>query len=201
MTQPVWIDYTSVADVDPPEQLAAQCAGGERHVVLQFPSLRLDEKVALMSRLSAALPEYSVFDSGGGLSPARITIMPVVSRARVQKHRAEVLRAIADYRRACAELVEQYRTGALPQEWQADEHGGHCRFTSQRTGQIVEAPFREWVDPDRVDPYFFAEFVKTTVGLGSVAELIGHSFHDGVRVLEVVAAEAELNATSGQGDL
>jgi hypothetical protein len=200
LTQPVRIDYTSVADVDPPEQIAAQ-SDGERHVVLQFPSLRLDEKAALISRLSAALQEYSVFDSGGDLSPARITIMPVVRRARVQQHRAEVLRAIADYRRACAELVEQYRTGTLPGEWRADEHGGHCRFTSQRTGQVVEAPFREWVDPNRVDPYFFAEFVKTTAGLGSVAELIRHNFHDGVRVLDVVAAEAELDAAPDRGGL
>jgi hypothetical protein len=52
----------------------------------------------------------------------------------------------------------------------------------------VEAPFREWVDPDRVDPFFFAEFVKTTAGFEVVAELIEHNFHDGLRVLEVVGA-------------
>jgi len=187
LTQPIRIDCASVADVAPPEQLAAQASGGH-HVVFRFPSLRTDEKAVLINRLSAALPDHSVFDSGGGLSPAWITIMPVVARAQVLDRRAEVLRAIADYRRACAELVEQYRAGTLPREWRADEHGGHCRFMSRRTGQVVEAPFREWADFERVDPYFFAEFVKTTAGLESVAELIEHNFHDGARILEVVAA-------------
>ena len=67
-----------------------------------------------------------------------------------------------------------------------DEHGGHCRFKSRRTGQIVEAPLREWVDPDRVDPYFFAMFVRSTTGLEPVAELLTHDFHDAARVLDVV---------------
>jgi hypothetical protein len=179
-----------VADVGPPEQLAAQASGGH-HVVLRFPSLHPDEKAVLIRRLSTALPEFSVFDSGGGLSPAWVTVMPVVARARVLERRAEVLRAIADYRRACVALVEQYRGGTRPREWRTGEHGGHRRFTNRRTGQVVEAPFREWVDPDWVDPYFFAEFVKTTAGFGAVAELIENDFHDGARILEVVAAEAE----------
>jgi hypothetical protein len=187
-----------VADVGSPEQIASQASGGH-HVVLRFPSLRPDQKETLIGRLSVALPDYSVFDSGGGLSPAWVTIMPVVPRARVLERRAEILRAIADYRRACATLVGQYRAGTLSREWQVDEHGGECRFESGMTGQVVEAPFREWTDPDHVapyffaefvvDPYFFAEFVKTTAGLESVAELIEHNFHDGARILEVVAAE------------
>jgi hypothetical protein len=189
VTQPVWIDCGS-GDVGPPGQLAAQASGGH-HIVLRFPMLHADEKAALIDRLSTALPEFSVFDSGGGPSPAWVTIMPVVAKARVLDRRAEVLRALSDYRRACAALVEQYRGGILPREWRSSEHGGHCRFTNCRTGQIVEAPFRHWADPDRVDPYFFAEFVKTTAGFEAVAELIDHHFHDGARILEVVGAAAQ----------
>ena len=200
MTEPVWIDCASVADVRPPEQLGAQASGGH-HVVLRFPSLGPDEAAGLIGRLSAALPEHSVFNSSGGLTPARVTIMPVVARARVLERRAEILWGLAEYRRACAALVEQYRAGSLPREWRADEHGGHCRFTGRRTGQVVEAPFREWADPDRVDPYFFAEFVKTTAGLERVAELIDHNFHDGARILDVVAAEAEPDAPPDCGGI
>jgi hypothetical protein len=145
----------------------------------------------LIDRLSFALQDFSVFDSGGGLSPAWVTIISVVARVRVQKCRAEVLRAISDYRRACSVLVEQYRGGILPREWRTDEHGGHCRFTNRRTGQAVEAPFRAWIDPDRVDPYFFAEFVKTTAGFEVVAAMIEHKFHDAARILEVVTEKAE----------
>jgi hypothetical protein len=198
LTEPLWIDCASVADVGPSEQLAAQASGGH-HVVLRFPSLHPVEQASLIGRLSAALPEYSVFGSSGGLSPAWVTILPVVPRARVQERRTEVLRAVADYRRACVALVEQYRASTLPREWRADEHGGHCRFTSRRTGQVVEAPFREWADHTGVDPYFFAEFVKTTRGLESVAELIEHKFHDGARILEVVVAEAEQAAAADGG--
>jgi hypothetical protein len=189
-----------LTDIGPPEQLAAQ-ASGAHHVVLRFPSLRPDEKTALIGRLSIALPDFSVFDSGGGLSPARITIMPVVARAQVLYRRAEILRAVSDYRRACAALVEQYRGGALPREWRTDEHGGHCRFTSRRTRQVVEAPYRVWADPDRVDPFFFAEFVKTTAGLEAVAALIEHNFHDAARILEIVAAEGEQSVAPDCGGI
>jgi hypothetical protein len=54
----------------------------------------------------------------------------------------------------------------------------------------VEAPVREWVAPDRVDPYFFSKFVRTTAGHEAVAELIDHDFHDGARILEVVIGQA-----------
>jgi hypothetical protein len=189
LTQPVWVDCASVADVGPPEQLAAQASGG-RHVVLRFPSLRPDEVAGLVGRLSTALPECSIFNSSGGLTPAWVTIMPVVTRARVLERRGEVLAAVEEYRRACSRLIEQYEAGTLPANWQADEHGGHCRFKSRATGQVVEAPL-EWVGPVPVDPYFFAEFVKTTAGLERVAELIEHNFHDGARILDIVAAEAE----------
>ncbi len=59
-------------------------------------------------------------------------------------------------------------------------------FKSKWTGQIVEAPFREWVNPERIDPYFFAIFVRSTSGLEPVAELMQDHFHDAARILEVV---------------
>ena len=163
---------------------------------MRFPSLSGAEKAALISRLSAALPEHSVFDSGGGPEYPWITVMPVVARSRVLERQGQILRAIEEYRRACALLVEQYRAGTLPREWQADEHGGHCRFKSLRTGQVVEAPLWEWVDPERVDPYFFAMFVRSTTGLEPVAELLTHDFHDAARVLDVVEQNAEPDAAA-----
>jgi hypothetical protein len=109
----------------------------------------------------------------------------------VLERRAAVLGAVAEYRRTCEKLVDQYQAGALPREWWSDEHGEHCRFESWRTEQIVDAPFWERAERFPVVPYFFALFVKTT-GLESVAELIESEFHGGVRVLEVVASDAPL---------
>jgi hypothetical protein len=195
LTQPIWIDCGSVADVGPPEQLAEQARGGH-HIVLCFPVLSAEEKARLISRLSVALPEFSVFDGGVSVSPAKITVMPVVARARVLERLADVLRAVSAYRDACASLVKEYRARTLRSEWRTVKHGLHCRFTNCRTGQVVEAPFREapfreWADPDRVDPYFFAEFVTTTAGFETVAELIDDQFHDGARILKIAAGEAE----------
>lgn len=184
MTEPVWIDCITAADVGSVKRLAEQ-ASARRCIVLRFSSLSTDEKEALISRLSSEFPDFSVFDSGIGHNSESITIMPVVARARVLERRADVVRAIEKYRRTCAELVRQYELGMLPADWLADEHGEHCRFKCRRTGQVVEAPF-EWIDAIPVDPYFFAEFVKSTAGLERVAALIDDEFHDGARILEVV---------------
>ena len=187
--EPIRISYGSLAEVGSPAELAALTSDG-RHLVLRFPLLSGTEKAALIDRLSAALPEHSVFDSGGGPEYPWITVMPVVARSRVLERRGQVLQAIEQYRRACVALVEQYRAGTLALEWQVDEHGGHCRFKSRRTGQVVEAPLREWVDPERVDPYFFAMFVRSTAGMEPVAELLAHDFHDAARVLDLVEQNA-----------
>jgi hypothetical protein len=191
--EPLWIDCRSPAQVAPPGELAALTQSG-RHVVLRFASLPDSDKRLLIARLAAGLPEHSVFDSGGERERTWVTVMPVVSEARVLERRSQVLQAIEQYRRACIALVEQYQAGTLAPEWLADEHGGHCRFKSQQTGQVVEAPLREWVDPERVDPYFFAMFVRSTAWLEPVAELLSHDFHDAARVLDVVAGGAEQDA-------
>jgi len=190
VAEPIRINYGSLAEVGSPDELAALTSNG-RHLVLRFPSLSLAEKTALIDRLSSALPEHSVFDSGGGPEHLWITVMPVVARSRVLERRGHVLRAIDEYRRTCAALVGQYRAGTLPREWQANEHGDHCRFKSRQTGQVVEAPLREWVDPRRVDPCFFAMFVRSTAGLEPVAELLANDFHDAARILDVIEQEAE----------
>jgi hypothetical protein len=178
-----------LADVPSAENLAARARAGS-HVVLRFsPPLTTDNKADLIGRLAVSLPDHSVFDSGGDQRTSWVTVMPVVTRARVSQRRSEVLRAIGDYREACGRLVREYTAHTLSPEWQTGEHGGHCRFESRRTGQVVEAPIREWVDPDQVDPYFFSEFVKTTAGYEPVAELIDHKFHDAARILEVVSEQ------------
>jgi hypothetical protein len=118
--------------------------------------------------------------------------MPVVARARVLERGSEVLRAVNEYRRTCQELIKQYERGTLPADWRTNEHGEHCCFKNRTTGQVVEAPFDF---PDQpVDPYFFALFVKTTSGLERVAELIEQNFHDGARILDIMAAEAPQSA-------
>jgi hypothetical protein len=191
LSEPIWIECGLPSELVEPANLVALMRGG-RHVVLRFALLSDNDKTALIGRLSAALPECSVFNSGGDGNRSWITVMPVVSRSRVLERRGQVIQAIEQYRQVCTALVEQYQAGTLAPEWQADEHGEHCRFESWKTSQVVEAPL--WVDPGRVDPYFFAIFVRSTAGLEAVAELLEHDFHDAARVLDVVEQDTEHGA-------
>jgi hypothetical protein len=186
MSQPVWIDLASTKDVPPAEQIAARAPRGT-HVVLRFaPALDAADKAGLIARLSETLPDHRVFESGRD----SVTVMPVVPRRDVLACRAEVVRAIRDYRSTRASLADRYRGGTLSPEWEAAEHGGHCHFENRRTGQEVESPLHELIDPIDVDPYFFAKFVRTTRDHAAVAGLIKELFHDAVRILEVVEATA-----------
>lgn len=193
MSDPIRIDYGSLAEVGPPAELAALTGTGQ-HLVLRFPPLSGSEKAALIGRLSTALPDHSVFDSGGSPDSPWITVKPVVARSRVLGRRGQILDAIRQYRRIRAALAEQYRAGTLAPGWWAYEHGGDCQFKNRRTGQVVEAPLREWSDPDRVDPYFFAKFVRTTAGFQAVAESLTDDFHDAARILDVIGKDAEPGA-------
>lgn len=183
MNEPIRIDCASVSEVDAPSKLAALTASG-RHVVLQFRSLSEEEKSALIDRLSSALPDHSVFFSGGGTGYRSITVMPVVARSRVLERRAQIVRAVEEYRHACLALMLRYRSRTLEGDWRTDEHGGHCLFVNHWTGQVVEAPLE--MSDDWLDPYFFAEFVRSTPGLEPVAELLTNDFHDAARMLDVV---------------
>jgi hypothetical protein len=188
LTEPIWIDCAAVGDIGSLAQIAAH-ASGRHHIVLRFPSLRADEKADLIARLAAALPDHSVFDSGRGLCPVWLTVLPVVSRAQARAHCAEVSRAIAEFRATATALVRQYLTGTLAPDWRTIKHGSHSRFENARTGQVVEAPDRPGVDSEWLDPAFFVEFVQTTAGLESVAALVEHDVHDGARILEVMAED------------
>ena len=188
MSQPIWIDLASADEVGSPAALAARAQRGS-HVVLRFPSsFDPHAKTQIIARLSASLPEHSVFESGANRASTCVTVMPVVPRHEVVERRVEVQRAIEDYQSTCASLVQRYRHGSLPREWDAREHGGQCRFENKQTGQIVEAQYGDWADPGRVDPYFFAIFVRTTPGHERVAALVKEDFHDAARILDVIEA-------------
>jgi hypothetical protein len=199
LDEALWIDCHSPEDVVPPTELAALTQTGQ-HVILRFASLPDNDKRTLVDRLAAALIDHSVFDSSRSRECTWITVMPVVARSRVLERLGHILRAIAEYHRVCADLVAQHRSGTLSQDWRADEHGEHCRFESLLTGQEVEAPLEG--DSEWVDPYFFALFVRSTVGMEPVAELLVHDFHDADRILDVVAGmcnpDAKADATTDQ---
>jgi hypothetical protein len=183
MSGAAWIDRESLTGLTPERIFAL--TGGERDGALRFAGTE-EEQAAVLEHLRALLPDHTVFRNYPPSGVLLMTILPVVPRARVLERRDDVLRAIDEYCRTSARLVEMLEADTLPDEWSASEHGEHCKFWNRETGQEVEAPIPGMIDLEYVDPYFFALFVKSTPGLERVAELIEHEFHDGARILDIV---------------
>lgn len=186
MTSPIRINCESTTKIPPLEELQEVASSGH-HVVLQFPG-RV-EKDALILQLSAALPDHSVFDSGGNSTTDWVTVMPVVARETVLAHAPEIRAAVAAYIETCSTMITKYEEGSLSDQWSSARHGGHRRFENRSTGQIIEAPLCSEPDPSQVDPYFFAVFVKSTSGLEVVAEMLNNDFHDADRMLDILFGE------------
>jgi len=176
---PLWLDRATPLDIDPADELGA-LAVRDRHVVLRFARCDDASLRAAIDRLGRALPDHSVFLSGVDT----ITVLRVISRAEIERHRASITEAVTAYRRTCDSLVERYQDGSLDPAWDTGEHGMECRFEHRETGQIVEAPLL--MRARRVDPYFFALFVKSTPEWRPVADLLVEDFHDAARMLDVL---------------
>ena len=106
MRVPVRIDCPSIFDVPDTDSLAAR-ADGDQHVVLQFPSLHADEAKTLIAHLSNALPSFSVFQSSPTLSPAKVTVLRVISDSAIFTNVARISAAVTDYLLTSQALVEQ----------------------------------------------------------------------------------------------
>jgi len=139
VSRPMRIYCNSLAQVPSADNLC-RFANADSHVVLQFASLTSDEKSALINRLASALPDHSVFYSGGSPSCPWITILRVVSRMRILENRESVLDAVQNYRELTAALSKLHHQGSIPREWRQGDHGGHCRCENRLTGQVVESP-------------------------------------------------------------
>jgi len=177
MTAPRWIDLDSSADAPSAAELAGLACDGH-HVVLRFAQLESPARIALLSALATGLTEHRVFASG----PTAVTIMPVVSRQRIEERGHEIRAAIADFEHISAALAAHYRAETLAPEWEADEHGAHVRLRNTATGQVVEAAL--WTVSSDIDPYFFALFVRSTPAHTRVAELLDNDFHDVARIID-----------------
>ncbi|PWU11985.1 MAG: hypothetical protein C5B50_22235 [Verrucomicrobia bacterium] len=186
MSEPIRIKCSDLSKVPANEELKTM-VDAEHHVVLEFPARAKVDKRALISRIALALPDCSIFDSGGRGDTEWITVKWVIPQAIVLAHAREIGQAIGSYVQACSALLTQYTEGTLSSDWSSDIHGEHCRFENSETKQIVEAPLAGPPRPDKVDPYFFSIFVKSTRGLEPVARLIRDDFHDALRIFDVLS--------------
>jgi hypothetical protein len=183
LTEPLWLECAGLDGVPSAKELSTSTAEGQ-HVVLKVLGVSRQECDALQANLSAALPDHSVFLSGGSSTYLQVTVMRAVSRQLILGSKTAIAAAMRLYRAECERLTALRQAGRLPADWTEYEHGGHCRFENQKTGQIVEASINPGVH--ELDPYFFAEFVSSTPQCSTVARLLTHPYHDAARMLDIL---------------
>jgi hypothetical protein len=98
-------------------------------------------------------------------------------------------------------LGRRLRGYRLDREWCYGFHGRECRFESRATGQIVEVRLAFGEEFGVLDPYFFAQFVKSTAALAHLSRLMPDDFHDGSRVLLVLDQLGHLRRVEGFADV
>lgn len=77
--------------------------------------------------------------------------------------------------------------------WRFCFHGFEYRFEHERTRQVVEVQLGYADEFGVLDPYFFAEFARSTPGLEGVAGLFRDGFHDPDRALQILEERGRLH--------
>jgi hypothetical protein len=218
MTTPLRVTCPTLSDIPPAHQLRVW-ATDDRHVVLRFPpaALAAAAKASVVAGLAAALPECSVFDSGGDRASEWVTVLRVIPAEVVAANAAGFLAAMRLFRKTAADLAGRLadRLGVssadlldrvtsgdeaacdLDDGWVSRPHGTECRFENKVTGQEVEVCLTFGAEFGVLDPYFFARFVRTTPGLEHLGVLLRHDFHDAARVIDLLAAGGHLTEVEG----
>ena len=191
----------------------------ERHVVLEFPvqpdgAKLVAESRALAREIAAGLPEdFSVFYAGGRKDSDWITVTRVLPRAVILAHEQEIVEAARLFRRTARELVVQLAgvlgvelsrfwtellRVAVPEQGDAGDgwtywfHGLECCFENPRTGQHLEVKLCCEDEFGVLDPYFFAQFIRSTPGLEELSHLLVDGYQDVARMLDVLEERGRL---------
>ncbi|MFF5257472.1 DUF6896 domain-containing protein [Actinomadura viridis] len=172
-----------------------------RHAVLSLEAGTSWEEVtaaaaALRERLAA--DDLIVFNSGLDDSRPRLTVLRVVGAAEARRLRPALDALVADFQSLEERLSERFHVEIEPAyergepyprplvvdgvRWQAQPHGGHCRFESIEGGVVVEADV--W-RPGTLDPFFLLLFAETSGRHPEVLSACVEGFHDMSRLLEL----------------
>lgn len=223
MTTPIRRVCRSVADLPSAPEIR-QLVDDDHHLVLRVdPPLDgtgFDERLVI-DWLAPRLPDYTVFDSGGG-----VTIKRVIAEEDVLAEADAIVAAAVQFRRTASGLMDrlskkldiplgafyglEYRPllrrgwfrdewrGRLDSRWRYAFHGHQCGFRDRATGQDVEVEMGFRDEFGVLDPFFFARFVTTTPGLEGVATLFRDSYHDPLRALLVLERQGRLRRITDQ---
>lgn len=177
-----------------------------------FGRQQLLDKRSLIDTLARKLPEYSIFDSGGMEGLEWVTVKAVVSKELVLAHADAFVAAAKQFRVSAQMLIalladklgaseeafgneafrfelsdDQY-DGESGENWHYAFHGYECRFQNQTTQQVLDVKLGYPGEWGVLDPYFFYEFIKTSLEFQEILALLEDGFHDAARVLDVLEA-------------
>ncbi|MCP4359768.1 MAG: hypothetical protein GY796_17310 [Chloroflexi bacterium] len=206
-------DFSKIPNVDELKPLVT----GEHHLVLQFPrSFAAFDPDSIIKELAAQLPEFSVFYSGTTSDMNNITIKKVIDKQVVLENADLFLNALENFLNLADALITQLArklnyspegvsvdwildvektSGRLDNDWEYMFHGRECRFRNLATGQIVDARLRDFRNELAIpDPYFFAQYVRTTETESPISNLIKDGFHDMSRVIDILVENGFLKS-------
>jgi hypothetical protein len=140
--------------------------------------------------------------------------MKEVSTSDVEAHVAEILAAARLFREQATDLMTRLASalGAAPEDFASDSsfwvqfeqigrldadwryafHGFECSFNNEQTGQYLKVRLGFAGEFGVLDPYFFAEFIKSTPGTEDLSGLFKDSYHDGLRALATLGRRGDL---------
>ena len=87
------------------------------------------------------------------------------------------LESLNPYRKNGFEPVGEFRN------WKYSFHGRHCGFVNQTTGQNIEVPLNYGLEFGQLDPYFFSNFIKTSLDYYPLPVQIFNDYADGCRII------------------
>lgn len=215
MSKPLRVNcqsFSEIPDIDEIKILATD----EYHLVLQFPrSVEPFNPDSIINRLSVQLPEYSIFYSGVTKETNNITVKKVIDERVILENADLFLNAVRNYLNLADDLITRLAkklnyppenisvdwifeiektNGKLEGDWEYMFHGHECRFRNLVTEQIVDARLRDYRNELAIpDPYFFAQYVRTTEAEAQVSAMIKDDFHDMSKSLDVLVENGYLN--------
>lgn len=171
----------------------------DQNVALEFPAEAVDSiaKESIIQQLSDTLPEYCVYDSGGGgnVSVTCVTVYRIFSESDVAEYGAAIANAAQEFRDMATQLInriaERFQMpllglsdwpsfvsksiGNMDDDWSFYFHGCNCVFENRFSHQVVDVLLDFGDEFGVLDPFTFPRFIQTTPRFSHLSPILSDS--------------------------
>lgn len=84
------------------------------------------------------------------------------------------------------QLIREDRGNGKIENWKYYVHGFHCGFDNVETGQYIEVPLVFGQEFGDLDPYFFSQYIKSTIKYKPLPIEIYEDYADGLKINETM---------------